>query len=579
MITNDRRFGSDVIADMLELYDIPFASLNPGASYRGLHDSIVNYKGNRPEIIECPHEKVAVTLAHGYSRAAGKPMAAIVHNLVGLLHGTMGIYYAYTDQAPVLVLGASGPFDTTRRRPGIDWIHTSLDQGAVVREYTKWDDQPYNADSVPESVARAYRVATTPPMGPVYLCFDAALQEDELDHPIPLPNVSRLHTPEPIAGNPRAIERVAEMLLQAKHPVILADSLGRNPDSVARLVELAELMAAPVIDLGRRMNFPNQHPLCANGSNVLEEADLVIGLDCKALEAPLVRSNRVTRRNERIISDSCKVVDISLRDLNIKAWTHDFDKMLELDELVIADTSVAVPQLIDACRTLLSSRGSQEREERANRIHATHDAVWQRWQDQAKADWDLKPISTARLAGDVWDVIKDEDWVQCGGNVNGWTRRLWNYSQPYQFPGSGLGAGTGFSLSLGVGLAHRDDEKLVVSMGQDGDLCFDAAALWVATHHKIPMLMVMFNNRAYYNDWEHQETIARERGRAEENAFLGLEIDNPPPDFATLARAFSWYGDGPIEDPNAIKPAVEKALKVVKETGQPALVDVVCRPR
>ena len=360
MITNDRRFGSDVIADMLELYDIPFASLNPGASYRGLHDSIVNYKGNRPEIIECPHEKVAVTLAHGYSRAAGKPMAAIVHNLVGLLHGTMGIYYAYTDQAPVLVLGASGPFDTTRRRPGIDWIHTSLDQGAVVREYTKWDDQPYNADSVPESVARAYRVATTPPMGPVYLCFDAALQEDELDHPIPLPNVSRLHTPEPIAGNPRAIERVAEMLLQAKHPVILADSLGRNPDSVARLVELAELMAAPVIDLGRRMNFPNQHPLCANGSNVLEEADLVIGLDCKALEAPLVRSNRVTRRNERIISDSCKVVDISLRDLNIKAWTHDFDKMLELDELVIADTSVAVPQLIDACRTLLSSRGSQE---------------------------------------------------------------------------------------------------------------------------------------------------------------------------------------------------------------------------
>ena len=579
MATVTRKYGSDVIVDMLELFDIPFASLNPGASYRGLHDSIVNYKGNRPEIIECPHEKVAVTLAHGYARAAGRPMAAILHNLVGLLHGTMGIYYAYTDQAPVLVLGASGPFDTTRRRPGIDWRHTSMDQGAVVREYTKWDDQPYNAACVPETVARGYRIANTPPMGPVYLCFDAALQEDPLDQDVPLPDVKRMLIPAPVAPNPQALQRVAEMLVQAQRPVIMAEYVGRNPEVVPQLVELAELLAVPVMDLGTRFNFPNRHPLALSGADVLPDADLVLALDVKSLEMPLVRTNRITREKESIIPQNCKLVDMSLRDISISAWTHDYDRMLELDELVIADTRVAIPQLLDACRTLMSRNGGAQRQERANRLRALHDAAQERVQEQARADWDLKPISTARLAGDVWDVIKDEDWVHCGGTVNGWTHKLWNYTDPSQWPGSGLGTGTGFSLSLGVGLAHRGDDKLVVSMGQDGDLLFDAAALWVATHHKIPMLMVMFNNRAYYNDWEHQETIARDRGRAEEMAYLGLEINDPPPDFATLGRAFGWYGEGPIEDPNAIKPAVEKALKVVKETGQPAIVDVICRPR
>ena len=573
------RYGSDLIVDLLNQYGIQYASLNPGSSYRGLHDSIVNYGGNRPEIIECPHEKVAVMMAHGYARAAGKPMAAIVHNLVGLLHGTMGIYYAFVDEAPVLVLGASGPFDLHRRRPHIDWIHTAQNQGDVVRDYTKWDDQPFGIDSVPESFARAYRVAVTPPQGPVYLCYDAALQEDILDRQVPLPNPQRVAPPPRLAPDPQALGQAAEMLLGAQRPVVLANRVGQNPATVATLVELAELLALPVVDLGARFNFPTTHPLNLTGSNVLREADLILALDVKDHHGPLTRLNRVTRLSESIIPQECKIIDVGLRDLNIKAWSQEFEKLPEADLFLLADTSLAVPQLLEACRDLLGRNGRERFQERADRLRATHESVRQGWREEARAGWNDRPVSTARLASEIWQVIQGEDWVLTGSILNGWTRRLWDWTKPGQYPGSGLGAGTQVSLTLGTALAHKGSGKLVVAIQPDGDLCYDAAALWIAAHHQLPMLMVMYNNRAYYNDWEHQEVVARERGRAEENAFVGMEINNPPPDFARLAQAFGWYGEGPIDDPDQVRPALERALRVIKEKGQPALVDVLTQFR
>src|SRR5919202_4093257 len=182
-----QRYGADLVVDLLQQFEIPYAALNPGASYRGLHDSLVNYGGNRPEIILCQHEEIAVQMAHGYAKATGRPMAAILHDVVGLLHACLAIYYAYLDRAPVLILGATGPMNEAKRRPHIDWIHTANVQGSAVRDYTKWDDQPASVDGIPGSFARAYRVAMTEPQGPVYLCFDAGLQEEPLDREIRLP--------------------------------------------------------------------------------------------------------------------------------------------------------------------------------------------------------------------------------------------------------------------------------------------------------------------------------------------------------------------------------------------------------
>ncbi len=174
------RYQSDVIVDMIKLYDFPAIPLNPGASYRGLHDSLVNYGENDPPMILCNHEKIAIQIAHGYTKATGKPMAAAVHNVVGLLHAPLAVYYAYIDRCPVFLIGATGPMDEKLRRPFIDWIHTAFAQGSAVRDFTKWDYQPGSVHGIPDSFARAYSIMMTEPQGPVYMVYDAGIQEAEL---------------------------------------------------------------------------------------------------------------------------------------------------------------------------------------------------------------------------------------------------------------------------------------------------------------------------------------------------------------------------------------------------------------
>lgn len=575
------RYGSDLIVDLLHLYDIPYVALNPGSSFRGLHDSLVNYGDNKPEIIECTHEETAVAIAHGYAKATGKPMAAILHNVVGLLHGAMAIYYAYLDRVPVLILGAGGPMDVGRRRPRIDWIHTALVQGNAVRDYVKWDNQPFGAAAVPDTFARAYRVAMTQPQGPVYLCYDAAFQEDPLTEEVELPVRERPFTSTSIQADPAALQQAAELLVQAERPVILADYLGRNHEAFYALVRLAERFAVPVVDMNARLNFPTRHPLNLTGSNILEQADLVLALDVRDLYGPLTRLDRVTRRTEYIIPKGCRIVEIGLGDIEISKWSQDFQKFVQTDLNILADTALALPELHRLAEAVLARSGDREQRlrARANELAAVHEATRKRWQEEAQQQWDLKPTSLPRLAAEVWEVIKHDDWVLTANTLEDWALRTWDFDKPYRHPGKSLGTATQIGIALGVALAYRGTGKLVVDIQPDGDLMFDAGALWIASHHKIPLLIVMYNNRAYYNDWEHQIRIARQRGTDESLAYVGMEIANPAPDFATLARAFGWYAEGPIEDPSQVRTAVERAAQVVRTEGRPALVDTVTQFR
>jgi acetolactate synthase I/II/III large subunit len=576
------RYGSDLIVDLLHLYDIPYVSLNPGSSFRGLHDSLVNYGDNKPEMITCQHEEIAVGIAHGYAKATGKPMAAILHNVVGLLHGAMAIYYAYLDRVPVLILGAGGPMDVGRRRPRIDWIHTALVQGNAVRDYVKWDNQPIGAAAVPDTFARGYRVMMTQPQGPVYLCYDAGFQEDPLEEEVEMPTKARPFTHTPMQGDPAALQQAAELLVQAERPVIIADYLGRNPDAFHALVSLAERLAVPVIDSNARLNFPNRHPLnLSYVPGVLEQADLVLSLDVRDLYGPLTRLDRVTRRTEYITPPSCKIVEIGLGDIEISKWSQDFQKFIQTDISILADTALAVPELQRQAEAVLArSNGREARlKERANEVAARHEAAWQQWREEAKADWDQSPIGLGRLAAEVWEVIKDEDWVLTANTLEEWALKTWDFDKPYRHPGKALGTATQIGISLGVALAYRGTGKLVVDIQPDGDLMFDAGALWIAAHDKIPLLVVMYNNRAYYNDWEHQIRMARQRGTDEERAYIGMEIGRPAPDFAALAKAMGWYAEGPIENPNDIRAAVERAKRVVLDEGRPALVDTITQFR
>ena len=571
-----KRWASDVIVDLLHAYDLPYAALNPGASYRGLHDSIVNYGANRPALMLCQHEETAVQIAHGFAKASGKPMLAILHNLVGLLHANMAIYYAYADRVPVFVVGATGPMDESKRRPRIDWIHTALVQGEAVRAYTKWDYQPAVIDGVPEAFARAYSVMMTEPRGPIYMCYDAWLQEQPLEHEVPLPPPGAAKLPSPIAPDRAALERAAEMLLAAEHPVILAEYVGRDAAGFHGLVELAETLGAPVYDVNSRLNFPSRHPLNVSMmKDVFRDADLVLCLDTRDWERATTELVSTTRKTTSIVPATCKWVDIGFGDLEISSWAMDYQRLAHADLRVLADTTLAIPALTQLLKPRISPRA---RDLRSRQVAQMSAAARARWAKEAREDWDASPITLPRLASEVWDAIKGEDWVLTAGTLEDWTRKIWDFDKPYRHPGRSLGTATQIGISLGVALAHRDAGRLVVDLQPDGDLMFDAGALWVAAKHRIPLLVVMHNNRAYYNDWEHQIRMARQRGTPLERAHIGMDLVDPAPDFAAMAKSMGWYAEGPIDQPAEIPAALQRAIKRVK-AGQPALLDTITQKR
>ena len=553
-----------------------YIALNPGASYRGLHDSLVNYGGNKPEIILCTHEEVAVSIAHGYAKATGRPMAAAVHDTVGLLHAAMTIYYANVDRCPVLVLGATGPLDRTKRRPYIDWIHSSLVNGNAVRDYTKWDDQPSTIADFPTSFARAYRIATTEPCGPVYLCYDAGLQETTLDRPVPVDDVAAGARPSPVQADPAAIAKAADILAGAERPVIVTEFTGRHPEAVPELVALAEELAAAVIDLNGRVNFPNRHPQNLTGGDALADADAVLAVDVGDAFRALNELDRLTNEKKPRTRAGTPIVDLGLSELRHSQWAEDLGQFQPVTLSIVADTRLALPALRLAVRERAKGR---DRSARCAELARTHREIRERWEREAREDWDAAPMTAARLASEIWSVIKDEDWVLTANTLEDWALRLWDVDGPQRHPGRSFGTATQIGTSLGIALAHRGTDKLVVDIQPDGDLLYDPGALWTAAHHRIPMLVVMYNNRAYYNDWEHQLRVAQHRGTPKENARVGQEIDDPAPDFAMLARSFGWHAEGPIVDPAKVRPALERALEVVRKQKRPALVDTIVRHR
>jgi acetolactate synthase I/II/III large subunit len=576
-----QRWASDVIIDLVHQYKLPYAALNPGASYRGLHDSIINYGQNYPHMMLCQHEETAVQIAHGYAKASGKPMIAILHNLVGLLHSNMAVYYAYIDRVPIFLMGATGPMDETKRRPRIDWTHTANVQGQAVRDYTKWDYQPHVVDGVPESFARAYGVMMTEPRGPIYMCYDAGLQEAPLDHEVLMPPASAMAVPTKLAADPSAIEKAAAMLAKAERPVILAEFVGRDPAGFHALVAFAETLGAPVFDLNSRLNFPSCHPLnLSMVKDVFRDADLILCLDVRDWEKPTTELNSTTREINSLLPEGAIWIDIGFGDLELSSWAMDYQRLLHADLRIMADTTLAIPALNQAFRKHVErdSKLAERIGRRTEKYAGLHRATRAKWAGQVRTDWDQSPLSLPRLASEVWDVIRHEDWVLTAGTLEDWTRKLWDFDRPYRHPGKSLGTATQIGISLGVALAHRDAGRLVVDIQPDGDLMFDAGALWVAAKHKIPMLIVMYNNRAYYNDWEHQIRMAHQRGTDLEKAHIGMDLDDPAPDFATMARSMGWYAEGPIEHGDEVGPALKRAIKRVK-AGQPALLDTITQKR
>ncbi len=554
-------WGSDAVAAILRALEIPYLALNPGASYRGLHDSIVNYLGNtRPQMLLCLHEESAVAIAQGYAKASDRMMGAVVHSNVGLMHASMAIFNAWCDRMPMLILGATGPWDASKRRPWIDWIHTASDQGALVRDYTKWDNQPASVPAAYEAILRAAQIANTAPRGPTYINLDAGLQEAKIGALPPLPDAKRHRAPDPVLPAVHLVDTAAKLLSGAKHPVILAGRVSRSETGWKQRVALAEKLQARVFtDIKLGAAFPTDHPLHAappatfpspDAAKLLREADVVLSLDWIDLAGVLKHAWGAEPVGAKIIRVS--------PDAHVhRGWSMDYQGLPAADVYMMCEPDAVVPLLLDAVRA-------------------------------RPATVALKPASLPDSAPDVVSIRTLADTLNeatkgmdiCLTRLPlGWNGAYRHFRHPLDYIGSegGGGVGAGPGITVGAALALKGSGRLPVAIMGDGDFLMSNTALWTATHYGIPCLILIANNRSFFNDELHQERVARERSRPVENRWIGQRISSPDIDLAMMARAQGAEGIGPVTKVAELRSAIEKGIQAVR-AGAVCVVDVRVAP-
>jgi acetolactate synthase I/II/III large subunit len=578
VLTADRP-GGDFMVDVLKSLGFEYVIANPGSSFRGLHESLINYGGNKnPEFITCCHEESSVAMAHGYSKIEGKPACVLAHGTVGLQHASMALYNAYCDRAPVyMIVGNS--VDAASRRPGVEWEHSVQDAASMVRDFVKWDDLPASLQHFGESAVRAYKIAMTPPMMPVLLVADLDLQEDP--HAEAWPRIPKLALARPPQGDSGSVAEVAKMLVDAENPVLIAGRVARTPAGMKALIELAETLQAPVIDQNDRMNFPSRHPLNQSSSRgLIAQADVIVGLELTDFWGTVNSfRDQLHKSSRRLTRQGAKLVSITTGDLYIKSNYQDFERFPEVDVAIAADAEETLPALTEAVKKLLTADRKRALQERGTKLAAAHQKALEAARVEASYAWDASPVSTARLSAELWAQIRTKDWSLVSG-AGGWPSRLWSFDQHHQHIGGSGGAGVGYGApaALGAALANKKYGRLSVTIQNDGDLMYAPGVLWTSAHHKIPLLSVMHNNRAYHQEVMHIQRLANRHQRGIENAGIGTTLVDPNIDFAKVAQGMGIYAEGPILEAKNLGPAIKRALDVVAK-GEPALVDVVTQPR
>jgi thiamine pyrophosphate-dependent acetolactate synthase large subunit-like protein len=549
--TNAPAFGSDVVAETLSALDIPYIALNPGASYRGLHDSIVNFLGNeQPQMLLCLHEEAAVAIAHGYSN-------------VGLFHATMAIFNAWCDRMPVLILGATGPVDAMKRRPWIDWIHTTADQGAIVRNYTKWDDQPASAGAAREAVLRAYWMSNTSPCGPTYINLDAEVQEGKLAAPLPAIDHKRFMPPMTSGPSAELVKQAADMLLNAKRPLILAGRVTRNEDDWNRRVQLAEALDARVTtNLKVGAAFPTDHPLHIGSPatfvtddviEAIKDADAILSLDWVDLAGTLKSVGGAPPGT---------IIQVSLDHNLHNGWSMDYEGLPPVDLFIPAEPDVTVAALLGAIGSRAKPKKPALVKEKPARAKPSADG----------------PMMAADMANVLRGVVGDRK--VCLTHVSlSWHGDFWAFNHPLDFIGSdgGGGVGGGPGISVGAALALKGTGRMPIAVCGDGDFMMSCTSVWTAVHYRIPLLIVVANNRSFYNDEVHQERVAVARNRPVDNKWIGQRISDPDIDMGMIARGQGAKGFGPCNNAAELEKALKEAIAVV-EGGGVAVVDARILP-
>jgi thiamine pyrophosphate-dependent acetolactate synthase large subunit-like protein len=577
-------WGSDALAELLSRLDLRYLALVPGSSYRGLHDSLVNYSGNRdPRMLVCLHEEHAVAIAHGYAKVTGRPMAVALHSNVGLMHATMAIYNAWCDRVPMLIVGATGPVDAARRRPWIDWIHTSADQGALIRPYVKWDDQPASVEAALDSLAQAYSITRAAPSAPVYVCLDVSLQEQRLPAPPAIPDVRRDRSPRSHGPDAEAVRTTLDFLGRARRPLFMFGRLSRDERDWDRRVALAERYGALVLsDLKNGAVFPTAHPLHPNppgiflpaaSAGLIGGADLILSLDWTDLAGTLsAAASHGHPAAGRIISCTS---DSALRN----GWSKDSFGRDPVDLSVPADPDLLVRALLEPAEPF----------EPFDPVKPVKPAEWPA-ADAAPAP-SLNPargtdgsrgpgggISVHELADALRDALAGSPACLVRLPL-GWHGADLQASHPLDYLGmdGGAGIGSGPGMAVGAALALEGTGRVPVAVLGDGDLLMGGTALWTAAHYRLPLLIVVANNASFHNDVVHAERMASQRRRPARNTRIGQAISDPDPDLPAFARSLGFHAAGQVRDRSALPAALAAAVAATR-AGKCALVDVRIRP-
>jgi len=582
-VQTTERPGADFMVDVFKSLGFEYVCANPGSAFRGIQESVVNYGGNaKPEFLTCCHEESSVAMGHGYYKVEGKPMLVLAHGTVGLQHASMAIYNAFCDRVPVfIVLGNN--LNAATRRSQVDWVHSVQDAPSLVRDFTKFDDSPVSLEQFAESSVRAYKIAMTAPSAPVVLVADAELSETPIEGRTDL-KVPRLTVASPPTGDPAAVAELAGMLMGAQNPVIVAGRYARTQAAMAHLVELAELLQAPVVDQGTRMNFPSRHLLNLSGSAgaLIRNADLILGLEVPDFYGLVNNIGRQLEYSSQLVTNA-KLASISAGDRLAKSNYQDFQRYQAFDLDIAADAEATLPSLVEAIKHRMNGDRKRAFEARGAKIAEQHAAMLAKARLDASYAWDASPVSVARLCAEVWAQIRNEDWCLASAStvfVSNWPLRLWDFDKPYRHIGGAGGAGMGYGAPAAVGaaLANKKHGRLTVNIQTDGDLMYAPGVLWTAAHHRIPLLTIMHNNRAYHQEMMEVQIAANQHNRGIDRARIGTSIDDPNIDYAKLAQSMGMMGIGPIHKPEDLAPAIRRGIETVKR-GEPVLIDVVTQPR
>ena len=555
-------WGSDPVAAILRELDIPFISLVPGATYRGLHDSIVNYLGNvSPQMVLSIHEENAIAVAHGYSKVTDRMIAAAVHANIGLLRTPMAVYNAWCDRAPILMLGATGPWDSEQRRPWIDWIHTSSDQGGLIRNFTKWDNQPGSPQAAMESILRASQIAQTAPKGPVYINLDVEMQEKKLGAMPPIPDVSRFRVPKPAVPAPDLVAEAAELLSAAKNPLILAGRCSRSLEGWKQRIALAEKLSAPVLtSIKLAAAFPTDHRLhpvppfqglLPEAKELIAAADVILSLDWLDLAGTF---KQTFGHRDKV---KAKVIQVSCDQHNHRGWSHDHQGLPPMDVYLLCETDAAVPLLLDAVKPRVAAA---------------------KFPDRVPLPPMPSEVSLRGVGAALEEATRGMEICYTRMPL-GWSGAYTHFRHPLDYIGhdGGAGVGSGPGMTVGAALALKGTGRIPVGVVGDGDFLMGNTAVWTAAHYQMPMVLVVCNNRSFYNDERHQGRMAKARGRPEENKWIGQHLRDPDVDIAGMARMMGGEGIGPVDQVPDVLPAIRKALALAKE-GKVVVVDARVLP-